>query len=144
MRRTRNVHFVHLVWATKNREPLLTPELERLAHRSIGGIAEELGCVVRALNGMPDHIHLLLWLPTPLSVAETMKRIKGGSSAFANDVHNHEIRFRWQPGYSVSGVPPEGLDKVIAYIRNQKTHHANGDLIAEWEETDEEAPELPE
>ena len=131
------------MWGTKNRESYLVPEFEREIYRSIEGVARELGCIVRAIGGMPNHVHLLLWLPTRLSVMELMKRVKGSSSAYINTLRNREPYFRWQEGYAVYGVSLEGLEAVTEYITNQKQRHASGSLISEWEDIDEEV-ESPE
>src|SRR5947209_3911709 len=100
MRRSKVEHYIHLVWATKERQPLVTPQIERDVYRCISSVAQGLRCVVHAIGGMPDHIHLVVWIPTTLPVAELMKRVKGVSSAMVNDLHHHEKRFRWQEGYS--------------------------------------------
>ena len=144
MRRSKIEVYLHFVWAVKGREPLLTPQVEAAVHRCIQSEAQSMKCVVLALDGMPDHVHLLIKPPaTLLPLSEFMKRIKGVSSAFANDLPPRDMRFRWQEGYAVYAVCPSHKPTVIDYIRNQKQHHANGTLTGEWEETDEEVPEHP-
>ena len=138
MRRSKNKHFVHLIWDTKHREPSITSDIERTLYRSISGIAMKMGCIVRAVGGMPDHVHLLLWIPNTLSVMDVMKRIKGGSSSYINTQRNREPYFDWQEGYAVFGVAPEGVAPVTAYILNQKQHHAAQTLNTDWEEIQED------
>jgi len=84
---------------------------------------------------MPDHVHLVIKLPTKLAIAALMKQVKGVSSAFANDLNQHNTLFRWQEGYGVLSVSRPHLSKVISYVGNQKRHHAANKLWIEWEET---------
>lgn len=138
MRRSKIEHYIHLVWTTKDRDPCLTPELERAVHHCLSNQAERMKCVVRAIGGMPDHVHMVIWLPATLSVAELVKNLKGTSSAFINDEQRHESHFRWQEGYAVFSVSRSHLAAVTAYVLNQKQHHAEETLRPTWEETDME------
>jgi REP element-mobilizing transposase RayT len=96
--------------------------------------------VVLAVDGTDDHVHLLLQLSSKTSLAELMKQVKGVSSAMVNDRDDLEERFRWQEGYGAFSVSRSHLPRVIAYINNQKQHHAAGTTLPQWEETDEEKP----
>ena len=138
MRRSKIVVYLHLVWATKGRQPLILPEMEREIHRCIASEAEKCGCAVVAIGGMPDHIHVLVKYPATISIAELVKRMKGISSALANDLHKHSELFRWQEGYAVFSVNRSHQKAVCDYVRNQKQHHAEGSIHADWEETDQE------
>jgi len=141
MRRSKIKNFAHLVWAVKHREKRLTPELERQVHRCITDLAEGMGCVVKAIGGMEDHVHVLLWMPATLAPADVIKKIKGVSSAMVNDLQNHEHYFRWQEHYALYSVSIWNVPKVTAYILNQKQRHADNTVIAMLEEVDEDAPE---
>ena len=141
LRKRRPRHYLHLVWATKGREPLLTPELERQVHRCIESEARHLDCQVLALDGMADHVHPVVMLPTTVAVADLMKRVKGVSSALANDLNEHKILFRWQEGYVLLSVSYSHVDRVVAYVQNQNRHHASGKLIDILEQTQEETEE---
>jgi REP element-mobilizing transposase RayT len=101
MRRSKIVVCLHFIWAVKGREPLLTPALEERLYRCMTEEAEVCGVEVLALNGMPDHVHLAVKFPATITMSELMKRIKGVSSALANDLLGHTTRFRWQEGYAV-------------------------------------------
>jgi REP element-mobilizing transposase RayT len=87
---------------------------------------------------MPDHIHLLVRVPTTLAIATLMKQIKGVSSAMVNALQPHRCVFRWQEGYAVFSVCPSHLETVTEYIRGQKQHHAEGRLNSDWEEVETE------
>jgi REP element-mobilizing transposase RayT len=129
--------YAHLVWTTRQRAPLLTPEFERRVHRCIQSEAERLDCIVLAVNGMPDHVHLVVRMPSKLAVARLAQAVKGNSSRFANDALGFGGAFDWQQNYAAFSVSRSHLKRVVAYVRRQKEHHAAGRLWSEWEETEE-------
>jgi putative transposase len=125
----------HLVWATHEREPLLTPEREALLYRILGGKAAEIGVFLHAMGNAPDHVHLVVGIPPKLAVSECLRQLKGASSHALN---HHDGPFRWQEGYGAVSLCDEILPKVIAYVRNQKRHHREGSVDVRFErDTDE-------
>ena len=94
---------------------------------------EELGCPVRIINGMPDHVHCLFLLNPKKSVAEIMKQIKGSSSHFINQSNFIEQRFSWQTGYASFSVSQSVVEKTFKYIKNQKEHHAKKTFQQEYD-----------
>jgi putative transposase len=139
MRHSKVQIFVHIVWGTWQKQPLVTPEIERSLYRCIENEAQRLRCKVFAIGGIADHVHLVVWMPSRLALATLVKQVKGVSSTFARDQLVSGGLFKWQAGYGAFSIMPSHLDKVIAYVQNQKQHHAAGTIVAEWEETDEEA-----
>lgn len=134
MRRAMDSVFVHAVWATWDRAPLLTEALRTTAYRAIGAKCEELGVQVLALGGVDDHVHLLVRLPATLSVAMLIKEVKGSSGhALARLTMARGEFFKWQGAYGAFSVSPRDLDMIIAYIKNQTEHHRQRDVIVEWE-----------
>ncbi len=127
---------VHFVWATWDRLPIIAAAWERRLHRQIAAIAEECHCEVLAVGGMPDHVHLLVMLPSTISVGDLMKRVKGGSSRFVSEALMPGEWFAWQGSYGATVVCDR--DKVIRYIANQKQHHADGTLWPNAEKTQED------
>lgn len=138
MRRNKLALFLHLVWATWDRLPLLTPDIERRLYRNIESEAQKLGCTVLALNGIADHVHLLVMMPSTLSVADLLKQIKGVSSHFVNEVLQPPVQFKWQGSYGAFTVSRWDVDKIKEYIKRQKEHHRSGKLVFGFEETFEE------
>ena len=136
MRHNKSEVYLHLVWTTQRRQPLLDASCARWVHRCIERKFAKLGCVVLALGGMPDHVHLVLRLPTRLNIAVLVKQVKGISSAVVNAMNSHARWFRWQEGYGVFSVSRPRLLKVIPYVQNQKRHHADQKLWADWEYPD--------
>jgi putative transposase len=114
---------VHCVFCTKNRDPLLTPEIRARLWPLIGGIAKQSGIQPRCVGGMSDHAHLLLSLPTSLSVAKAIQLIKGGSSGWLGKTFPSLRNFAWQEGYAAFGVSFSHLEEVVRYIQNQEEHH---------------------
>jgi len=128
--------FLHFVWTTHGREPILTSEIERRLFRYITGICTKLNCHVLALNGMPDHVHLAITFPTTVTIEHVIRTIKGSSSTFARETLVPGKFFGWRDGYGVFSFGRQDVDAVIAYIRNQKTHHSEGSLWPELERLD--------
>lgn len=139
MRRSKVEIYLHLVWATRGREPWLTGTTLRAAHRCIQSEAQELGCDVLALGGMPDHVHLLAKVPSSVSAAALAKQVKGVSSRLVSERVAPGSGFGWQEGYGVFSVSRSHVKRVKAYVLNQEAHHATGHTWPEWEETDEPA-----
>jgi putative transposase len=133
-----DVHY-HLVWATKHRQGWLDGPCERLAYSVIRREAEEVGCVVLALNGMPDHVHLVVRTRSCVSPATLAKQVKGVSSTCINDAQIlGDTLFRWQDGYACFSLSRSHVARVIGYVERQKEHHSDQTIWAEWEETDVE------
>ena len=104
MRHNKLSLFVHFVWSTWDRQPLITPEIERALYREIQNEAARKKCVVLAINGIEDHVHLVVETHPDISVSAIVKQIKGASSLFVNDRLQASVHFRWQGGYSASSV----------------------------------------
>jgi len=138
MRRNRLALNLHLVWATWDRLPLITAEIERRLHRNIESETQKQGCTVLALNGTEDHIHLLVSFPTTIAIADLVKQVKGVSSHFVNETLQPATQFKWQGSYGAFTVSRWDVDKIIEYIKRQKEHHTTGELVQEFEETFEE------
>jgi putative transposase len=137
MRRSKAEVYLHLVWATRGREPMVVPRLQEAIYSVITSIAERLGCEVLAVGGMPDHLHMVVRLLRKTSISQLVQQVKGASSHRANELLGTKKNFRWQEGYGVFSLSRSHLLKVIAYVQWQEEHHCSGRLWAEWEETDE-------
>lgn len=128
-----NQIWIHAVWATKYRKPLIDSKIERRVFEFMRKQFEELGCPVRIINGMPDHVHCLFLQNPKKTIAETIKQIKGSTSHFINQEKMTEERFSWQVGYACFSVSTSGMDKVFHYIKNQKKHHATKTFQEEYD-----------
>ena len=140
MRQTKAEIYLHFVWATHQRQPLVNLDIERDVYRCIESEAKRLKCVTLAIGGMSDHVHLFVRIPTKISAATLMQQVKGVSSTFVRDQLKTNSYFGWQDGYGVFSVSRPHIQYVVDYIENQKRHHANGTFWGQWEEADQEAP----
>jgi len=125
-------NFYHAVFSTKRRAHLITPDLEQRLFPFIGGIVRDLRCTLLAINGMPDHIHLLIRYRADLSHSELLQQIKGRSSKWINDTFPQIGHFAWQEGYGGFTVSKSIVPDVEAYIARQKEHHERQDFEAEF------------
>jgi putative transposase len=118
--------FYHLVWATKDRLPLITVMNRDPIYATIRAKINELGGIVHALNGMPDHVHLVATLPPSVAVSTCIGQIKGSSSHLAARLPSHTTGapFAWQAEYGVVSVSEAQLPAVLRYVHQQQHHHA--------------------
>ncbi|MGJ8592622.1 MAG: IS200/IS605 family transposase [Aquaticitalea sp.] len=124
--------WIHAIWATKERAPIINKDIEPIVHKMISDQLRELGCPLRIINGMPDHIHCLFLLDSQKSIAEVIKQIKGSSSHTINQSNLLKQKFAWQTGYAAFSVSESVAGRVYHYIKNQKTHHGNKTFEAEF------------
>jgi putative transposase len=117
--------YLHFVWTTLQRQPLLTGATEEAIYRCLHADSRKIGIQLVACNGVEDHVHLLARVPGRLGPSEVAKRLKGSSSHLVRNAGIHE-GFAWQEGYSVFSVSRWDVPKVVAYIEAQREHHANG------------------
>jgi putative transposase len=111
----------HIVYATKERAPLITNALKSRLHEYLGGIVHGLGCTPIEINGVSDHVHLLVKLRPIISVSDFLSKLKSNSSGWAK--RQTKGRFAWQARYGAFTVSESQVDNVRSYIRNQEKHH---------------------
>lgn len=124
--------WVHAVWSTKNRVPLIHPEMEQKLFNFMKDELKKMGCMVSIINGMPDHVHCLFGINPQKSITDILKQIKGSSSHFINSNNLIQEKFIWQRGFGVFGVSHSAVDNVYFYIRNQKQHHQKRTFETEY------------
>ena len=113
--------WIHIIWSTKNRDPILIPSLKTEVLNDIKNIANDFEVYLDCINGVEDHVHLLVRLRTDQSVADVVKTIKGNSwEHFKNDPDKY---ISWQDGFAAFSVSPDSIQKVRNYIYNQESHH---------------------
>ncbi len=128
--------FYHAVWSTQDRQALIDPVWEKELYGYVWGKATALDCVPHAINGMTDHLHLVISIPPRLSIAAVIGQLKGASSHWVNERFLNG-KFAWQGEYSVFSISESALDKVVGYVKGQKQHHAAQTLIDKLEATPE-------
>ena len=115
--------YYHCVFGTKERRPLIHPPLQERLWPFLGGIARQHEIKAIEIGGTADHVHMLLSLPSTLSIAKALQLIKGGSSKWVHDTFREDWAFNWQVKYGAFSVSVSLLDKTIAYIKGQEEHH---------------------
>ncbi len=115
--------WFHLVWSTKDREPLLTQEIRPQLYFHIKQKAQAQGCYLDAVNGVADHIHCLISIPPKCCVSECVNKLKGESSHWINFHKLTQSHFAWQTGFGAFSVSESHVERVRRYILNQEYHH---------------------
>jgi len=113
----------HCVFSTLNRRALITPHLKERLFPYMGGIARENDMKALVIGGIENHAHLLLTLPSTLSVARALQIIKGSSSKWVHETFSVHAGFEWQQGYGAFSISVSDVDRTIQYIKNQEVHH---------------------
>jgi len=121
--------FYHMVWATKNRAPLISTEIEPVIYAYVARKVIALGGKVFALNGMQDHTHLVSSIPSRIAVATFIGQVKSVSSAQLNSSAIAADHFAWQEEYGVFSFDGKRLPQYIAYVEKQKEHHGANTII---------------
>jgi len=124
--------YVHFVFSTKNRQKIIADDLKGRLWAYMGGIAREYKMKPLAIGGTDDHVHLLISLPSTLSIAKTIQLIKGGSSKWVHDSFPQYQYFQWQDGYGAFTVSVSRIEDTVAYINGQKEHHRSRSFQEEY------------
>ena len=114
----------HIVFSTKDRQPLITTHHKERLYEYIGGTIRGLGGILLAINGMPDHVHVLAKLRPDKAVAAVLRDLKANSSGWMHDVFPDLRDFKWQRGYGAFTVSASQIERVAKYIAEQEIHHA--------------------
>jgi putative transposase len=115
--------WVHVVWTTKLRKPLLTDAIRQEVFAHIKDHAARKGIYVDHINGYVDHVHCLISLGAEQSIALTVQLLKGESAFWVNKQQLLPEKFEWQHEYYAVSVSESGVRQVRQYIRNQEVHH---------------------
>ena len=115
--------LVHCVWGTKERRPLITAELQGRLWSYVGGIARENRIKALVVGGAEDHVHVLLSIPSTLSVAKAVQLLKGNASKWIHETFPEHEDFEWQEGYGAFSIGISGVRSTIEYIEGQVEHH---------------------
>jgi putative transposase len=113
----------HIVFSTKDRRPIITPEYEVRLYDYIGGTIRSFGGVSLELNGAEDHVHLLAKLRPDRAVSDVLRDLKANATGWMHDVFPSLKNFCWQRGYGAFTVSQSNVEEVRKYIARQKEHH---------------------
>ncbi len=126
--------MIHAVWGTKSRQSFLHKEIKPIIYNHIQTNAKSKGIFIDSINGVEDHIHLLLGLNADLSIAKTLQLIKGESSFWINKQSLIKDKFEWADEYYAVSVSESLLQKIRDYIDNQEEHHRKRTFAEECDE----------
>jgi len=115
--------YIQSVFAVSNRQSLIKPEFKEELYKYITGIVRNHGQKLISINGMPDHLHILIGLRPAMALADLIQEIKADSTHFVNKRRLVHGRFSWQEGYGAFSYGHSQLDTIIRYIQNQEKHH---------------------
>ncbi|MDQ3472613.1 MAG: IS200/IS605 family transposase [Acidobacteriota bacterium] len=115
--------LIHLVFSTKNREPLITPAIELELHPYMAGIFRNLKSPSLAIDGTADHLHILFSLSRTRALADVVEQVKTGSSKWIKTKGREFRNFHWQKGYGGFSIGQSGVQLLKQYIAGQKEHH---------------------
>jgi REP element-mobilizing transposase RayT len=114
---------IQVVFAVQNRESLIGSKWKNELYQYLVGIIQNHHHKVIAINGMPDHVHILIGLRPSQSISDLMQKVKGDSSKWINRKGFVLGKFSWQEGYGVFSYGKSQIDDVIEYIKRQEIHH---------------------
>jgi putative transposase len=125
-----SLHY-HLVFGTRNREPLIAPPWRSRLHEYLGGVLSGLGGFPHGIGGTVDHVHLLVGLRATHCLSDVLRELKKASSVWVHETINLPT-FAWQEGYAAFTVSATSRESVRSYIANQEEHHRVKSFREEW------------
>jgi putative transposase len=115
--------LVHLIFSTKDRVPVLSPEIRSELHPYLAVVLREFGCPSLQVGGVEDHVHCLFGLSRTRTVAQVVENVKTTSSKWIKTKGVAFSEYHWQAGYGAFSVSQSHADAVVQYIQNQVEHH---------------------
>lgn len=124
--------YIHHVSVVKFRQAMITPEIENQIYSYIAHLIKDKNQNLIAINGMPDHIHVLAKLKSDMMPAKFVQHIKGNTARYINQQYLTHTKFEWQRGGGTFSVSPFHVEVVKRYIWKQKEHHKAVTLESEY------------
>lgn len=124
--------YIQTVFAVQNRMSLITPQFKEDLYKYITGIVRNQGQKLISINGMGDHVHILIGLKPAMALADLVREIKADSSNFINRNKWVRGKFSWQEGYGAFSYGHSQLNTIIRYIQNQEKHHSRQSFKSEY------------
>ena len=127
---------IHLqfIFAVQNRMSLIQKEWQDRLYQYITGIIQKNKHKMLIVNGMPDHMHIVIGMRPTQSISDLLQDIKGSSSKWINDNKLVKGKFQWQEGYAAFSYSKSALPKLIEYVKNQEEHHRRKKFSDEYKE----------
>ncbi len=125
-------NYIHIIYSTKGRQPLIDRGISKELFAYIGGICKNLECNPIIVGGYLDHVHLLCTLSQKVALMKLLEETKSHSSKWIKTKGNSYTDFYWQNGYEAFSVNPADVEVVIKYIQNQEEHHTRKTFQQEY------------
>ena len=124
--------YIQIVFAVKNRQASIANSWQEELYKYVTGIVQNKGQKMLAINGMPDHIHILIGMKPSCCLSDLVREIKKSSNSFVKEKEFSKYKFEWQEGFGAFSYSHSSLDNVIGYIKNQKEHHKKRSFKEEY------------
>jgi putative transposase len=124
--------YAHVVFAVKGRDHVISPKWKENLFKYINGIITNKDQKLMVINGMPDHLHLLIGFNPDCRLSDLVRDIKANSSRWINENHFIAGRFEWQTGFGAFSIGQSQIDKTVKYILNQEEHHSRKTFKEEY------------
>ena len=124
--------YAQLVFSPRNHEAALRKEIRETVFKYMGGIISQMGHKPYIVNGVSDHVHIMLGLNPNISISDTVRDIKRASSLFINEERLTRGKFSWQEGYGAFSYSRSHRERLYKYIENQELHHAKQTFRKEY------------
>jgi len=126
--------YIHLIFSTSDRQPLLTDDIRPSLHSYFGQVGKTLECPIILVNSVEDHVHILHRLSRTVTISKAVEEFKKSTSKWLKSQSPNLANFSWQSGYGAFSVSESNLDSVTAYIQNQREHHRTKSFQDEFRE----------
>lgn len=123
---------IQTVFSVQNRHCIISDSWKNELYKYITGIIKNNKHKLLAINGMPDHIHILFGLRPAQSISDLLQDIKGNSSKWINEKKFTKGKFSWQEGYGAFSYRKSDISQIINYIKNQQEHHRRKSFTEEY------------
>ena len=124
--------YIQIVFAVKGRQSLIKFSWEEELYKYITGIVQNKKQKMLAINGMQDHIHILIGMKPSCNLSDLIREIKKATNGFINEKKFCQYKFEWQEGFGAFSYSHSALNNVIEYIVNQKEHHQKKSFREEY------------
>jgi REP element-mobilizing transposase RayT len=124
--------YVHYVFAVQNRQTLIRENWQTDLYKYMNGIIEQQGHKPFAINGMPDHVHVLVSMNPTQAPSDLMYHVKRSSSLWINENKYVAGKFSWQEGFGAFSYGKSQIAKICQYIENQQKHHTKKTFYVEY------------
>jgi putative transposase len=124
--------YVHLIFPVKDKTSMIPSQYKNELYKYITGIITNKGQKLIAINGMPDHVHILIGFKPTIAISDMVRDIKANSAKFVNEQKWLNDKFQWQHGFGAFTCGYSQLNSVCNYIRNQEEHHRKTSFKLEY------------